>query len=424
MLTKNLTSRLLPLFMVLLIAGLAGCNGETQVAERPPTDTLAPLVTLTERVTATPVISRTPLPTFTYTPSITPVPPTPTQTFTPTEIPPVMGIISSLSKVNVRNGPGGSYSAFVALDAGVEVEILGKNQEQTWLNIRLDDGREGWVSAALVRVEPSPTPFPTLTTPPDLTALFLGTPLPTAVIGGGTVTATPPRPLVTPTAENDSTDVSTAEATGATTTAEVEIDATAPVTLDVPVINTTAVFQTATALAGGIALVTPTAATSTGQPNAGIATPTGGAPAATAEPGSGNGSVQQGVDVLAYCDNPAFARPAPTNLAAGSTIDVFWGWYAKTQAQVQQHRDNAIYEVRLNGKLLENWDQYASTVRLEDDGNHHVYWYVPGEPLPAGVNTITYQVTWQAQITDGYDVFGPGTTRPSESGTCTFTVLP
>jgi len=31
-------------------------------------------------------------------------------------------------------------------------------------------------------------------------------------------------------------------------------------------------------------------------------------------------------------------------------------------------------------------------------------------------------VSWKSQITDGYDMYGPGTNRASESGSCSFTV--
>lgn len=399
--------RLQKIAWFMLFLALTGCgSGEQAVAELPPTETLSPLITLTPRVTATPQISRTPLPTFTFTPSETPIPPTPSNTFTPTEIPPILGIISSLQSVNVRTGPSASSPAFEALDAGTRVEILGENPEGTWLNVELEDGRQGWVSAALVFIEASPTPFPSLTPSPDFTALALGTVLPTAVFGGGTVTATPPRSIVTVTPVSE-----------VSATEETPVTAQPGSTVDLPVINTTAVFQTATALAGGVSLITPTPAQ------------IGGSTATTDAPGSpvptvpaGTGTVQNGVDVLAYCDNPVFARPAPTNLAAGSTIDVFWGWFAKTRDQLQQHRENAIYEVRVNGKLLTNWDQYASSVREESDGNYHIYWYVPSEPLPAGQNKITYSLTWRNQITDGYDVFGPGTNNLSETGSCTFTV--
>jgi hypothetical protein len=398
-------------WVLLLIAGViaAACqnNGGVQVVEGIATDTLAPIVSMTPRFTATPVPSRTPLPTFTLTPSNTPLSPTPSNTPTPTATPPITGIVASLQTVNVRQGPGIEFNAIIALTPGTGVMILGQNEDGRWLNIRLDDGREGWISAALLRVNPTPTLVPTATPSPDMTALALGTPLPTAVLGGGTVTPTPPLSVVTPSPVG-----ATLAAPPVTTTSG------AP---PLPVIDVTAINLTATSLA--LPTTTPTftplpaISATPSVPFIGVTfTP------APGSGGEGSTNQQQGVDVLAYCDNRNFGRPAPTNLLAGATIDIFWGWYASTRELIQQHVDNVIYDVRIDGVALTNWRQYASSIRVERDGNYHIYWYVPYGPLAAGEHKITYSVTWSQQITDGYDFFGPGTNRASESGTCTFTV--
>jgi len=132
-------------------------------------------------------------------------------------------------------------------------------------------------------------------------------------------------------------------------------------------------------------------------------------------------AVQDGTDVLAYCDDPAFGIPAPTNLAAGSRIDVFWQWFATTPEQVQEHINAAIYEVRVDGVLL-NYQGFVGNVRQEGP-NYVVYWYVPfTQALEAGPHSITYSLTWNEGITDGYALYGPGSNTLEESGTCTFTV--
>ena len=136
----------------------------------------------------------------------------------------------------------------------------------------------------------------------------------------------------------------------------------------------------------------------------------------------GSTSAQQGVDVLAYCNDTSYGRPAPTNLAAGSTIDVWWSWFAKTEAQIQDHLDRVIYEVTVDGVPLRDWGNFRTTVRQQDDGNYYVYWYVPVGPLNSGPHEINYRVTWREAITDGYNAFGPGTANPVQTGNCTFTV--
>lgn len=402
------------LCMVILLGAAACTAGESGEVVSLPTSTLAPPVSKTPRFTATPVPTRTPLPTFTFTPSNTPVTPTPSNTPTPSATPPVTGIVASLETVNVREGPGVTFRAMTALVPGTGVEILAENPDGRWLNIKMEDGREGWISASLVRWNPRPTDIPTATPSPDLTAMALGTALPTALFGGGTVTPTPPGSVVTATLPGETLPATATE-------------------FQLPVINVETINQTATALAGGIAVpqFTPTFTpvnvvalpTESGSP---FPTPD---PAATPIPtteagvgGEGNSGNQQGVDVLAYCNNPIFGRPAPTNLLSGATIDVFWSWYVAESELMEQHLDHVIYEVRVDGELLQNWRLYGTTVRKQSDGNYYKYWYVPFGPLASGQHEISYRVTWDAQITDGYDYFGPGTNRPGESGSCTFSI--
>lgn len=426
--TKGLSPLLpsLPALLIMLI--LVGCQPQPEAVVIVPTDTLAPLITLTPRVTATPVRTQTPLPTFTFTPSISPVPPTPTISPTPTEVPPIIGIITSLNTVNVREGPDVDFSAFIALDPGTGVVVLGRTEDGDWLNVRLDDGREGWVAADLVRVQPTATPFVVsqLAATVDLTALALGTALPTAVLGGGTVTPTPPvsGAAITPTLPTtpDAPTLQFSNTPDLPIVAPTAIGGAPPTLAQATLsgstpgagINTTSIAQTVTALAAdGAATLTPTLGPGgTTNPNA--------SPVPTLPPGTAG--LNQGVDVLAYCDDSSFGRPAPTNLAVGSTIDIFWIWYAKTQDQIQQHISNAIYDVKLDGVTLKNWQNYRTSVRQETGGDYYVTWYVPSEALSAGQHVITYRVSWQQQISDGYNSYGPGTNRSFESGTCTFSV--
>ncbi len=402
--------------LLLLIGLLAACSGGgVEINAVPATATLAPIVSMTPRFTATPVPTRTPLPTFTFTPSITPAPPTPSDTPTPTDVPPIIGIIASINTVNVREGPGTAFAAFEAVRPGSRVEVLGQNAEGNWLNIQLEDGREGWVSNNLVRLQETATPLPTLTPSPDLTALALGTPLPTAVLGGGTVTPTPPRSVVSP------TPVTPTEPGQSSIAADVSPTSFLPI-IDVPSIN-----ATATALVGGIVAPTSTLAsqsvTQTTNPGTQptldiVATAT----QLAGVGGQGSASAQQGVDVLAYCNNTSLGSPPPTNLAAGSTIDIWWSWFAQTEAQIQDHIANAIYEVAIDGVPLANWREYRTSIRQESDNNYYVYWYVPAGPLTSGQHEITYRVTWREAISDGYASFGPGTSNPVETGSCTFLV--
>jgi hypothetical protein len=391
------------LFLHAVLIGLlvlTGCSADA-TQEVVATLTLAPNVSRTPRFTATPIPSRTALPSPTFTPSETTIPPTPSDTPTPTPTPPILGSVNSLQSINVREGPGVNFAALVALRPATRIEVLGRNNDGQWLNIRMEDGSEGWVLANLIRLQPTSTPFPSATPSPDLTAIAEGTTLPTALFGGGTITPTPPRSIAgasTPTAIQENANPATVEG------------------LQLP--NLEAINETATALSGG-GLLPTTAATS----DVPLGGPTGGPllqPSATLSPVPGSISSQQGVDVLAYCNNTALGAPPPTNLAAGSTVDVFWNWFATTRAQVQDHLDAATYVVTLDGETLSYRESQGSII--EQNGLYVVYWYVRTEPLESGQHTVNYRVTWSRQITDGFESFGPGTAKPEESGSCTFNV--
>lgn len=386
---------------VVSAAVLAACDGAAQQSEPlPPTATLAPIVSQTPRFTATPIPTRTPLPTATYTPSETPIPPSPTQTFTPSPTPPVLGSIVSLQDVNVREGPGVTFPAIEVLSPGTGLEILGFSADGQWLNIRMEDGDEGWVSAQLVRIQPSPTPIPSLTPTVDQTAIALGTVYPTSVLGGVPITPTPPRSIATQGAQGEATEESS-----------------------VRLPNMAAIEQTATALSGlGLPVLTtlqPTTDRPIGGPTGGPLFSSTSQPAGATSPPA---TTRQGVGVFALCDNRALGVSPPSNLAAGSTISIWWRWYAGTEAQVREHDAAVDYNVQLDGVRLTNWRQYGSAIR-QDNVGFYKEWYVPvPTPLTAGQHTITYEATWSTPISDGLAQYGPGTANPVERGSCTFTV--
>lgn len=402
---------------LIAVALLAACT-QQPAAEVIPTSTLAPLVTLSPRATATPESSRTPLPTRTFTPSVTPIPPSATNTLTPSPTPPIMGIVTSLQTVNVRVGPGANFSALVALTPGTEVQVIGIDESGRWYNIRMDDGREGWINAPLLRIEPTATTFPTLTLPPDETALAESSPLPTALIGGGTVTLTPPS-------------ANAATATSALNLPDMPPTSTevgqAVTTPDLPIINFDPINETSTALAAVLGTPVSTQAVGGSSPVPGGATetnapiPTNNAPV-QAPTTSGEPTIQRGVDIYALCDTPPRASlRAPANLAAGSTAEIWWYWYARTEEQIQAHLNTAQYDIRINGQPVRRPMEYAQPMRQQGTDYVVDFFYPTGE-LAAGTYVVEYRVSWSEQIYDGYNFFGPGTTTLSESGTCTFVV--
>jgi uncharacterized protein YgiM (DUF1202 family) len=409
----------LVLLACIMAFALAACNGasDAPVVAEVPTSTVQPVPSQTVRVTATVRPTNTPLPTFTYTPTLTLIPPTTTDTPMPSLTPTVVGIVSAVQAINVREGPGTEYDILIALPAGTGVEIIGQSPDFEWLNIRLDDGREGWISEQFIRIEPSPTPIPSMTPSPDLTALFLGTPLaPTSLVTGGRATATPPEQVRTGTPER-------------ATVPPIQTEGALP---GVPTIDNNAIYLTATALAGGLSnptqrptvqgqstndrSITVVPANFTPPANATVATSL---PQPTATLGTG-----RSVRVFAYCDDTATYGSAITTvpvLRAGDIVKLYWGWIASSADQINDHLEASNLELSVNGELITGANDMHGTI--QPFGTQFiVYWEVPIGPLTSGEYTVTYQVTWDRAIYDGSKFYGPETDNPFEQESCTFSV--
>ncbi|QPC83845.1 SH3 domain-containing protein [Phototrophicus methaneseepsis] len=404
---------------VLVSLLLAACTPEEEQIAAEPTATFMPVLSETPRFTATPEITNTPLPTFTETPTITPVPPTPTLSPTPTLTPTIQGIINSAAGlVNVREGPGTNFVIIDTIPPGTGVILLGVSPEGDWYNVRLEDNSEGWLAASLLRIPPTSTPFASPEATTDLTAIAQGTPLPTAILGGGTITPTPPRSVSGAQTPTPPTQVPPTE--------QDEDDARATTQALVPVIDLTAINRTATALAEGAATSTPGAnATPTGSREISLTSQPGsdatesGANVSTPEVAN-EGTPTSGVDVFAFCDDEGYGIPAPV-VPSGSSVEIYWAWFARTRQQVQDHIDAATHEIRVNDEIVPNPDNYVTDIRQQ--GAFYVaYYYVPYGPLEPGTYEIQYQVTWERAINDGDAQYGPGTNIPFQQETCTFTV--
>ncbi len=60
------------------------------------------------------------------------------------------GIITGTQTLNVRSGPGTTFSALTTLTSGQLISIEGRNTDASWLQLRLADNRIGWISALYV----------------------------------------------------------------------------------------------------------------------------------------------------------------------------------------------------------------------------------------------------------------------------------
>lgn len=137
----------------------------TSTTTSTPTHTVTYTPTNTRTYTATFTPSRTPTYTYTPRPSRTPTTtatrtktprPTPTRTSPPRSTGLHIGGTATVQttegdRLNVRRGPGTNYGVVTSLANGSTVELLDgptNNGGYSWWQIRMSDGREGWVVAS------------------------------------------------------------------------------------------------------------------------------------------------------------------------------------------------------------------------------------------------------------------------------------
>ncbi len=112
---------------------------------------------LSQTYTAIPQPSTSPVPAQSSESSSTPVPdvPTPPPTATSTPLPtstptPIPTGLVSVEVLNIRTGPDTTYGVIGQLKKNDRLELLARNEVGTWLQVRTEDGREGWVFAEYV----------------------------------------------------------------------------------------------------------------------------------------------------------------------------------------------------------------------------------------------------------------------------------
>ena len=127
-------------------------------------------------------------PTFTPLPNVTAVP-------VATQDPNLAVVVAAA--LNVRAGPSTAYPIITTIPAGTVVTVLGRNEVNTWIAVRLEDSTEGWVTRSLTNyigvadliltAEPLPTPtlLPgvTATPTPDTAVVVVQPPAPEALDG-------------------------------------------------------------------------------------------------------------------------------------------------------------------------------------------------------------------------------------------------
>jgi hypothetical protein len=122
--------------------------------------------------------------------------------------------------------------------------------------------------------------------------------------------------------------------------------------------------------------------------------------------------------IFAECNEAELANPGI--VYDNDRITVFWSWYTRTRAQMEDHLAKAQYSVRMNGASFSPVQVSEITQRGR---NYWVFYSADAGFLRPGHYEVEYRVTWTGVHNDGYDDYGPGTDFPVDSGNCNFDVL-
>jgi len=87
----------------------------------------------------------------------TPIPPTPPPTAVPSSA------VVTTGSLNVRSGPGLSYSRADGLDYGQYVTLMGRNLDTTWIKVTTPNGKQGWVNGKYIATTLNMNTLPVLT---------------------------------------------------------------------------------------------------------------------------------------------------------------------------------------------------------------------------------------------------------------------
>ena len=133
-------------------------------------------------------------------------------------------------------------------------------------------------------------------------------------------------------------------------------------------------------------------------------------PGRTADPG------------LIFAECRAVEGADPGLLFDTDEIRVFWSWFAKTRAQVEDHLRTAQYGIRLHGQPIPNV-QVSEIKRVPGSLNWWVFYTVNlGDKWEPNIYEINFTLRWSEAITDGYENFGPGTENEQMDSGCRFII--
>jgi hypothetical protein len=123
--------------------------------------------------------------------------------------------------------------------------------------------------------------------------------------------------------------------------------------------------------------------------------------------------------VFAECEDYPVAEPGI--IYDNDNVIFFWSWFTATEAQMQDHLENVNYDVQYYDALgLPNVQR--TDIRFIE-GLYWVFYYSELGNLFPGRYFISYKVTWDEPVFDGFSEYGPGTDNDLLVSACEFQVF-
>ncbi len=122
-------------------------------------------------------------------------------------------------------------------------------------------------------------------------------------------------------------------------------------------------------------------------------------------------------DTYVYASCTLSGQEKQARVAYGMPIVILWGWKANTAAQLQDYFDNHVTTVTLDGRNISDTAPFGIASNLP--GNYKLLWFVQlGTSLSPGTHKIVFDESWKKTITDGTDLYGPGSQHPTQHDEC------
>jgi uncharacterized protein YgiM (DUF1202 family) len=145
------------LCLCLAVAGCARFN-----AAEPPTLTPLPPSPTLAAATLVPTAAATLAPTVTLAPTQTATPPEPTATHVPAGN---VHASTNVLSLNLRSGPGTTFSIRYKAEKGAQFEVQGKAQGDNWVLVKKANGQAGWVNLDFLVLQGTLEDVPTVPVP-------------------------------------------------------------------------------------------------------------------------------------------------------------------------------------------------------------------------------------------------------------------